>query len=62
MCTVVVRAGVSAQAGASIAGNVKDNVNAGPVFAIFPIHGGGGVESRVTVDGLNISAGQATSL
>jgi hypothetical protein len=25
------------------------------VFAIFPIHGGRGVESRLTVDGLNIS-------
>src|SRR4030095_3146346 len=31
------------------------NVNTGPVFAIFPIHGGRGVESRLTVDGLNIS-------
>jgi hypothetical protein len=31
------------------------NVGTGPVFAIFPIHGGRGVESRVTVDGLNIS-------
>ena len=27
----------------------------GPVFAIFPIHGGRGVESRLTVDGMNIS-------
>jgi hypothetical protein len=34
--------------------NVND-VNTGPVFAIFPIHGGRGVESRLTVDGLNIS-------
>jgi hypothetical protein len=33
----------------------NNNVNAGPVFAIFPIHGGRGVESRLTVDGLNIS-------
>jgi hypothetical protein len=33
----------------------NNNVNTGPVFAIFPIHGGRGVESRVTVDGLNIS-------
>src|SRR6187455_925749 len=32
----------------------NNNVNAGPVFAIFPIHGGRGVESRLTVDGLNI--------
>jgi hypothetical protein len=32
-----------------------NNVNTGPVFAIFPIHGGRGVESRVTVEGLNIS-------
>ena len=32
-----------------------NNVNTGPVFAIFPIHGGRGVESRLTVDGLNIS-------
>jgi carboxypeptidase family protein len=31
------------------------NVGTGPVFAIFPIHGGRGVESRLTVDGLNIS-------
>src|SRR6187200_1032331 len=31
------------------------NVNTGPVFAIFPIHGGRGVESRLSVDGLNIS-------
>ena len=30
-----------------------NNVNTGPVFAIFPIHGGRGVESRLTVDGLN---------
>src|SRR5436309_596366 len=34
--------------------NITD-VNTGPVFAIFPIHGGRGVESRLTVDGLNIS-------
>ena len=33
----------------------NNNVNAGPVFAIFPIHGGRGVESRLTVDGLTIS-------
>ena len=33
----------------------NNNVNTGPVFAIFPVHGGRGVESRVTVDGLNIS-------
>jgi len=33
----------------------NNNVNAGPVFAIFPVHGGRGVESRLTVDGLNIS-------
>jgi hypothetical protein len=32
-----------------------NNANTGPVFAIFPIHGGRGVESRLTVDGLNIS-------
>src|SRR5687767_11445800 len=32
-----------------------NNVNGGPVFAIFPIHGGRGVESRLTVDGMNIS-------
>src|SRR5215470_1085235 len=31
------------------------NIGTGPVFAIFPIHGGRGVESRLTVDGLNIS-------
>ncbi len=31
------------------------NVQSGPVFAIFPIYGGRGVESRLTVDGLNIS-------
>src|SRR5688572_27381462 len=31
------------------------NVATGPVFAIFPIYGGRGVESRLTVDGLNIS-------
>src|SRR3954464_2816581 len=34
--------------------NITD-VNTGPVFAIFPVHGGRGVESRLTVDGLNIS-------
>ena len=33
----------------------NNNVNTGPVFAIFPIHGGRGVESRLTVVGLNIS-------
>jgi hypothetical protein len=32
----------------------NNNVNSGPVFAIFPVHGGRGVESRLTVDGLNI--------
>jgi len=32
-----------------------NNVATGPTFAIFPIHGGRGVESRLTVDGLNIS-------
>ena len=32
-----------------------NNVSTGPVFAMFPIHGGRGVESRLTVDGLNIS-------
>jgi hypothetical protein len=32
-----------------------NNVATGPVFAIFPLHGGRGVESRLTVDGLNIS-------
>src|SRR5215203_687827 len=31
------------------------NVATGPVFAIFPIHGGRGVESRLTVEGMNIS-------
>ena len=36
-----------------------NNVNTGPVFAIFPIHGGRGVESRLTVDGLNIKIGRA---
>ena len=34
--------------------NITD-VNTGPVFAIFPMHGGRGVESRLTVEGLNIS-------
>src|SRR6186713_1209898 len=33
----------------------NNNVNTGPVFEIFQIHGGRGVESRLTVDGLNIS-------
>jgi hypothetical protein len=37
-----------------ISSNVN-NVQSGPVFAIFPIHGGRGVESRLTVDGLNVS-------
>jgi hypothetical protein len=32
-----------------------NNVSTGPVFAIFPIHGGRGVESRLTIDGLNVS-------
>jgi hypothetical protein len=32
-----------------------NNVSTGPVFAIFPIHGGRGVESRLTVEGMNIS-------
>ena len=32
-----------------------NNASTGPVFAIFPIHGGRGVESRLTVEGLNIS-------
>jgi hypothetical protein len=32
-----------------------NNVATGPTFLIFPIHGGRGVESRLTVDGLNIS-------
>ena len=32
-----------------------NTVNSGPVFAIFPIHGGRGVESRLTVEGMNIS-------
>lgn len=32
-----------------------NNVSTGPVFAIFPIHGGRGVESRLTVEGLNVS-------
>src|SRR5207249_2719708 len=30
----------------------NNNVNTGPVFAIFPIHGGRGVETRLTADGL----------
>src|SRR4029077_10926149 len=34
--------------------NITD-VNTGPVFAIFPVHVGRGVESRLPVDGLNIS-------
>jgi hypothetical protein len=33
----------------------NNNVNTGPVFAIFPIHGGRGVESRVTIEGMNVS-------
>jgi hypothetical protein len=33
----------------------NNDVNTGPVFAIFPMHGGRGVESRLTVEGLNIS-------
>jgi hypothetical protein len=37
-----------------IQSNITD-VNTGPVFAIFPVHGGRGVESRLTVEGLNIS-------
>src|SRR5260221_843500 len=37
-----------------IQSNIPD-VNTGPVFAIFPVHGGRGVESRLTVEGLNIS-------
>jgi hypothetical protein len=32
-----------------------NNVATGPTFPSFPIHGGRGVESRLTVDGLNIS-------
>ena len=32
-----------------------NNIPTGPTFLIFPIHGGRGVESRLTVDGLNIS-------
>jgi hypothetical protein len=39
----------------------NNNVNTGPVFAIFPIHGGRGVESRLTVDGLNISNRRAAT-
>jgi hypothetical protein len=34
--------------------NITD-VNTGPVFAIFPVHGGRAVESRLTVEGMNIS-------
>jgi Carboxypeptidase regulatory-like domain len=34
--------------------NITD-VNTGPVFAIFPVHGGRGVESRLTIEGMNIS-------
>src|SRR6478609_5521841 len=34
--------------------NITD-VNTGPVFAIFPVHGGRGVESRLTVEGMNVS-------
>src|SRR5580765_4786947 len=37
-----------------IQSNITD-VNTGPVFAIFPVHGGRGVESRLTVEGMNIS-------
>src|SRR5438067_9091934 len=37
-----------------IQSNIPD-VNTGPVFAIFPVHGGRGVESRLTVEGMNIS-------
>src|SRR4029077_2107826 len=33
----------------------NNNVNTGPVFAIFPIHGGRCVESRLSVYGMNIS-------
>jgi hypothetical protein len=32
-----------------------NNIPTGPTFLIFPIHGGRGVESRLTVDNLNIS-------
>jgi hypothetical protein len=32
-----------------------NNASTGPVFAIFPIHGGRGVESRLTVEGINVS-------
>jgi hypothetical protein len=32
----------------------RNNVSTGPLIAIFPIHGGRGVESRLYVDGLNI--------
>jgi len=37
-----------------IQSNITD-VNTGPVFAIFPVHGGRNVESRLTVEGMNIS-------
>src|SRR4029450_6213555 len=37
----------------------NNNVNTGPVFALFPIHGGRGGESRLTVDGPNISSARA---
>ena len=37
-----------------IQSNITD-LNTGPVFAIFPVHGGRGVESRLTVEGMNIS-------
>src|SRR5215470_8751978 len=37
-----------------IQSNITD-VNTGPVFAIFPVHGGRGVESRLTIEGMNIS-------
>src|SRR5258706_9916717 len=38
-----------------IQSNITD-VNTGPVFAIFPVHGGRGVEARLTVEGMNISS------
>src|SRR3954467_10604024 len=37
-----------------IQSNITD-VNTGPVFAIFPVQGGRGVEARLTVEGMNIS-------
>ncbi len=33
----------------------RNNVNTGPLIAIFPIHGGRTLESRLYVDGLNVS-------